>query len=440
MTEIPFGKAFRAKYYSFDQGFVPINHGSYGCPPTPVLEAYEKIYRREQAFPDRYLRYEGLNLMESARKEVAELVKADVNNLAFVMNATTGVNAVLRSYPFQKGDKILIQSTVYGACGNTVKFLQNRIGIEIVVVDLTYPMEDKDVVQLFKDCFEKSKIKLAMFDAVSSMPGVRIPFEKLVSLCKEYGVLSLVDGAHSVGLIPLDLATLKPDFYTSNLHKWLSTPRGCAFLYVDAEHHRHIHTFPISHSYLDDSVVLPDEKEKTRFVDRFAWTGSMTLAQFVASHDAIKFRKEICGGEDRIREHNFSLAKEASEYVKEAWKSELLDNSTGTLLTSMFTIEFPLPKQLLAEMSNTGFFILMLDIVLNKMIESYKTFIPMALHKGKCFARFSCEVYNELEDYKYGAEVFPKVIKEFLDSPQYGELKTKFFPNVEESLDNLKII
>lgn len=91
-------------------------------------------------------------------------------------------------------------------------------------IDFTYPVSDAWLCSAFSDAVEQIKAegnrpKIAIFDTIVSMPGVRFPFEQLTKLCREHDVLSLIDGAHSVGHIPLDLEELDPDFFVSNCHK-----------------------------------------------------------------------------------------------------------------------------------------------------------------------------------------------------------------------------
>ncbi|GMF49483.1 unnamed protein product [[Candida] boidinii] len=151
LPKIPFGKQFREEYFPLDKKITAVNHGSFGLPSKPVLEAYDKVFKEDISYPDRfYNKYMALEI-ENALKDISTVVNTDHENLAFVPNASAGVNTVLRSYPFQKGDKIIITSTIYGATGNTVKFLENRLGIEIVTLDLNYPLSDDDVLKFFSD-------------------------------------------------------------------------------------------------------------------------------------------------------------------------------------------------------------------------------------------------------------------------------------------------
>lgn len=97
-------------------------------------------------------------------------------------------------------------STLYNAIERTMAFIQDSQNVQLVKVDLVYPLSDRQVVDAFKDTIERERakdpnvpIRMAVFDAISSVPGVRCPFEALIKLCKEYEILSLVDGAHAIG-------------------------------------------------------------------------------------------------------------------------------------------------------------------------------------------------------------------------------------------------
>jgi len=418
MPEVPFGKSFRAKYFkSLDSTVYPVNHGSFGVTPDPVIEKYFESIKEDFLFPDRYIRSKQKSEYSQSLKEIAKFLDADYLNLAFVDNASVGVNTVLRSLPFAKGDKIVMQSTVYGSCGNTVKFLENRHGVVPLLVQLDYPLSDDEVVAKFEEVFKRESPKLAMFDTITSMPGVRVPFERLVQLCHKYGVLSLVDGAHGAGLLPLHLDALDADFFVSNLHKWLFVPRGCAVLYVAQRHHRKIHTMPISHSYLDDSVVLGPSLEATRLVDRFAFVGTKIFAPVSVIADAIRFRTEVCGGEQAIWDYCHSLALKAGATVSEKWGTTVL----GPILSvsTMVNVEVPVSELGINVAVLTGPRMAdCLDYYSDELFP-YDTFVPYIVHNNKVYVRFSAHIYNELSDFEYAADAVLKIFKKLAKSPAY---------------------
>lgn len=421
MPEVPFGKALRAKYFkSLDSDIYPVNHGSYGVTPDPIIDKYFEAIKEDYQYPDRYIRTKQLPEYTRNLKEVGKLLGADYRNLALVENATTGINAVLRSLPFELGDKIVIQSTVYGSCGNTVKFLQNRHGIVPVLVQLNYPLSDDEVVARFEDVFKRESPKLAMFDTITSMPGVRVPFERLTALCRKYGVLSLIDGAHGAGLIPLHLDSLDADFLVTNLHKWLYVPRGCAVLYVAERHHRVIHTFPISHSYLDDSVALDPELEATRLVDRFGFVGTKNFGSISVIGDVIRFRNEVCGGEQAIWDYCHALAVKAGAVVAEKWGTSVLGPELG--VTTMVNVEVPAAQLGLDAAVLTGPRVnKCLDYYFAQLLSVHHTFVPFIVHNNKIFIRLSAQIYNELSDYEYAADAVTAAFSKLVKSPAYLE-------------------
>lgn len=402
-----FGKEFRAKYFTnLDKDVYPVNHGSYGLTPTPIHEKYLENITGHANYPDKYMKQEQKEKYVQSLQALSKVLNCDYHNLAIVDNATTGINTILRSYPFAKGDSIVMQSTVYGACGNTVRFLKDRYDIDFHVVEINYPITDKEILTKFENVFKEVKPKLCMFDTVSSMPGVIFPYKETTQLCHKYKVLSLIDGAHGIGCIPQDLSALKPDFYVSNLHKWYFVPFGCSVLYVDQKHHKYIHTLPVSHSYLPSTVELPEEDEKNRLVDKFFFTGTKNFASIDVIPYAVEFRQQVCGGENVIYDYCHNLAIQTGELVGKKWRTSALDQKNATQISTMVTV--PVPIDVPEFIENWPKY----DNLVYAKCFARKAYTPCIAHNGKLMARFSCQIYNELNDYDYASDVLIEALNE----------------------------
>lgn len=220
-----FGEAIRRDHFSFAPGYRPLNHGSFGTFPRAVAEYQQQLQRETEARPDTYLRYTYPELLAEARAAAALLLGAHAYEVVFVPNATTGVNTVLRNLGFADGDVVLHFNTIYGACLKTIRSMGETTPVTPHRIDITYPVEDDEIARLFGEVVRSVRAqgrtaRLAVFDTVLTFPGVRFPWEALVRLCKDLGVLSFIDGAHGIGHIDLThLGELKPDFMISNCYK-----------------------------------------------------------------------------------------------------------------------------------------------------------------------------------------------------------------------------
>lgn len=141
-------------------------------------------------------------------------------------NASTGINTVLRNLEFKQGDVIVYFATVYNAVEQALESLTESTPVQIRRVDYTFPISHDEIVRRFLNVVKQTKseglnVRAAIFDTIVSIPGVRFPFEKLIKACKEESILSVIDGAHGVGHIPLNLGDLSPDFFVSNCHKYV---------------------------------------------------------------------------------------------------------------------------------------------------------------------------------------------------------------------------
>ena len=205
------------------------------------------------------------DLVAGARAALAAFVGAGGDDLAFIPNATAGVNAVVRSLAFSTGDELLTTDHAYAACKKTLDYAAARAGARVVVAEVPFPLRSEEEVVSAVLSRVTSHTRLALLDHVTSPTALVFPIGRLVAELSARGVDTLVDGAHALAMVPLDLERLGAAYYTANAHKWLCAPKGAAFLHVRKDRQKGLHPVSISHGYAGG---------ETRFKDEFDWTGT----------------------------------------------------------------------------------------------------------------------------------------------------------------------
>lgn len=381
-----------------------------------------------EARPDDFIRYQYPKLLDEAREAVAKILNAPTETVVFVPNATTGVNTVLRELVFEEGDKILYSSTIYPGCHKAVEYITETTPAESVRVEYTFPVEDDWLVNEFRKKIRETKaaggrVKVAIFDTVVSMPGVRLPYERLVQVCKDEGVLSCVDGAHGIGHVALDLQALDPDFFVSNCHKWLHVPRGCAVFYVPVRNQHLIRsTLPTSHGFIPKpkpgvkiTTLLPVVGVKSAWVQNFEFVGTIDNSPYLCIPAAIEWRKSI-GGETAILEYTQGLAKAAAKRGAEILGTEVLDNNTQTMTECCLSnTRLPLKYEdvealaITAGIAKEDVGITVRNWMSKLILEEYNTFLALLFYGGNWWVRWSGQVYLELSDFEWAASALKKV-------------------------------
>jgi selenocysteine lyase/cysteine desulfurase len=353
-----------------------------------------------------------------------------------------------------KADEILHFNTIYGACGRTITYVCESTGlVSSREITTPYPLSTATYVDLFRTAIAASRAagkrpRVAVFDIVASLPGVRIPFEALVAVCREEGILSLIDGAHGVGHIPLDLSAIDPDFFVSNCHKWLFTPRGCAVLYVPERNQGIIRsTLPTSHGYLPIPTKsdLADGKPplnplppttKPPFVANFEFVGTIDNTPYLCVAEAIKWREQVCGGEKAIYEYCRDLVRKGAKTVASILGTEVLENEEDNLQDCcMSMILLPIGMQGKGGDISTAEEPA-LSVWLNEtLIHQYNTFLAITFFQGQFWVRLSAQVYLDHDDFEWAGNVLKDLSqrankREFLaakaeDAPLAGGIEDK---------------
>ncbi len=195
-----------------------LNHGSFGACPRPVFDEYQRWQRELERQPVEFLgrRFDGL--LRAAREPLAQYVNCDPDELVYVPNATTGLNIVARSLALQPGDEILSTDHEYGALERTWTFLAEKTGAVYRRQPIPVPVTTADefIERFWSGVTPRTRV--IFLSHLTSPTALIFPVQELCRRAREVGILSIVDGAHTVGQIPLDLTALGADFYSSNCH------------------------------------------------------------------------------------------------------------------------------------------------------------------------------------------------------------------------------
>ena len=295
-----------AALWPLDRHVAFLNHGSFGACPAEVLRHQAALRAEMEAEPVRFLSRELDDRLDAARAALAAYVGAEADDLAFVTNATGGVNAVLRSLDFAAGDELLTTDHAYGACRNTLDYVAARTGARVVVATIPFPVGSPDEVVEVVLAKATSRTRLALLDHVTSPTALILPIERLAVELGRRGVEILVDGAHAPGMVPLDLGRLGVTYYSGNCHKWLCAPKGTAFLWVRRDRHAAVRPLTISHGA---TAVRPG---RSRFRLEFDWTGTSDPTGWLTVPRAIEYVGSLLpGGWPAVMARNHGLALEA---------------------------------------------------------------------------------------------------------------------------------
>jgi isopenicillin-N epimerase len=327
-----------AFHWTLDPGIDYLNHGSFGACPSAVLEFQAETRRRMEREPFRFLARELEPLLDRAREELGRFAGASMDDLAFVPNATTGVNTVLRALRLAPGDELLTTDHVYNACRNALAFVASRAGARVVTAAVPFPLAGEDELVAAVLAGVSPRTRLALLDHVTSATAVIFPIRRLVRELRERGIETLVDGAHAPGMVPLDLDRLGAAYYTGNAHKWLCAPKGAAFLHVRRDLQEGLHPLAISHGH---DAARPG---RSRFRLEFDWTGTRDPSPWLAIPEAIRFLGALLpGGWQEVHARNHALCLSARDIVGEALG--VAPACPDALIGSMASIPLPAPRR-----------------------------------------------------------------------------------------------
>src|SRR5204862_1112818 len=189
----------------------------------------------------------------------------------FVPNATTGVNMAARALDLRAGDEVLASDLEYGGCDLTWEHLCAQAGARYVRVPIERLVEHRT-----------DRTRAVFVSHITSETALLLPVEEIVARARAEGLTTIVDGAHAIAQLDLDLDGLGADFYAGNCHKWLCAPKGAGF----------VHVRPAWQERVDGAITSWGYAEPATFISRTERQGTRDSAAYLAVPEAIAFQRE----------------------------------------------------------------------------------------------------------------------------------------------------
>jgi isopenicillin-N epimerase len=292
-----------------DPSIAYLNTGSYGLTPRAVFERVTELRREMAQNPVDFLwRRQGPELLWRARTRLAEFVHAPAERLIFTLNVSLGINIVAASLRLAAPGEVLVTDHEYGAMRFAWERAAQRQGLTLRTAQLPNRPEDPgELVDAVVGAFRPAT-RLLMISHIFYTTGTVAPLRDICAEARRRGILTLVDGAHAPGMIPLDLTALGCDFYAANLHKWLCAPLGAGFLYVAPGNEERLQPLAVSWGWHYDPAKADVRGEfgGTARQRAFEFEGSRDITPWLVVPEVIDFHQEL--GPAHIRERHRDLS------------------------------------------------------------------------------------------------------------------------------------
>lgn len=202
--------------------------------------------------------------------------------------------------------------------------------------------------------------------------------------------------------------------------RWLYVPRACAVFHVPKRNQHLIRTsLPISHGFVPRprgpghaifNPLLTDTSGKSPFVLLFDFVATLDVSPYLCIEEALKFRREVCGGEIKIMEYCDQISDEAGRLAAEIMGTEVMENKTNMITKCAFTnVRLPLEvgdgqgQVLEKDMYRVAVW---MTAMLMKESDVYS---PVFFHARKFWTRFSGQIYLDIGDFEKGARALKKL-------------------------------
>lgn len=227
-----------ADRYAVEPGPLNLENGYFGRMSRTVVEEYQRnieLINRGNSVHVRQRFEQGESV--KIREQLAELIGAPAEAVAFTRNASDGLQSLIRNYNrLAPGDQVLISDLEYDTVKGAMRWLARYRGVEVIEIEHSYPASFDSLLTAYREAFVRyPRLKLMALTHVTHRTGLVMPVQAIAAAAREHGIDVILDGAHALGQIEFDLEKLGIAFAGYNLHKWIGAPLTLGFIYIAPE-------------------------------------------------------------------------------------------------------------------------------------------------------------------------------------------------------------
>ena len=361
-------------HFLLDPDVTFLNHGSFGATPKPVFDEYQRWQRELENQPVEFLGRRVTGLMAEARAALGTYLGTQADNLVYTQNVTISMNIVARSLDLGPGDEVLTSDHEYGAMDRTWRFLAKERGFTYINHPVSLISRDAFVESFWAGVSPRTRV--IFLSHITSPTAVIFPVREIIERARAAGIITVIDGAHVAGQLPLNLDALGADFYGGNLHKWLCAPKGAGFLYARPEMQRLVKPLVVSWGY---ESITPGSSQ---FVDHHEWWGTRDVSAFLTVPAAIRFQQEHDW--DRVRSACHELVRDAQSRVCTLTGLPPIHSASEEWFAQLAAAPLPDDTDIAALKS--------------RLYDEYRVEIPLTTWGDKKLIRISIQGYNTRQD------------------------------------------
>lgn len=365
-----------------------LNFGSFGACPKPVFDNYQHWQLQLEREPVQFIAANGPKYLQQSREALAAYIGCDVQDVVYVTNPSYAINIVAKSLQLQPGDEILGTNLEYGALDRTWKFCCQEAGAVYVRQPIELPLVSKE--QFIEDFFKGLSIrtKAIFISQITSATGLVFPVAEVCAIAKAKGLITIVDGAHVPGHIPLNLHEMQADFYTGACHKWMCTAKGSSFLFARKEMQHLLKPLVVSWGW---EALFPSDSQ---FIDHHQMQGTRDFSAFLTIPAAIDF----------MQQHNWPQVAADCRQLAHSNYQRFCDLLGSQPLA-------PITDEFLGQMCSIPINTAEPEKLQRLLYEQYKIEIPVMRQNERMLIRYAIQVFNTQQQLDYLYDSLTDIIR-----------------------------